>query len=188
MALHAAHLIERIGRLVQAEEQSGGLPPVQWDVLRYLARANRFSRSPAVVAAYLGSTRGTVSQTLIALEAKGYVERRPSERDRRSVDLALTERGRAVLAADPLLTLADDIAATAGKGATELARALERVLTAVVERNGRKAFGLCRSCRHFGEGSGASPELRHRCGLLGLDLSDADAGQICAESARPDAA
>ena len=39
----------------------------------FIARANRFSRTPAALADYAGSTRGTISQTLIALEQKGLV-------------------------------------------------------------------------------------------------------------------
>ena len=42
-ALKAADLIERIARLMQAEEQKGPLNPAQWEALRYLAKANRFS-------------------------------------------------------------------------------------------------------------------------------------------------
>lgn len=187
-ALRSAHLLERIGRLVQSEEQTGGLPPVQWDVLRYLSRANRFSRTPAIVAEYLGSTRGTVSQTLMALESKGYVERRPSERDRRSIDLALTEEGRKRLEDDPLLRLASDIAAALGERSAEMAHALENVLAAIIDRNGRKAFAACRTCRYFEEEREAAPERRHRCGLIGVPLSDQDASEICAESERSDRA
>lgn len=76
-ALKAADLIERIARLMQAEEQKGPLNPAQWEALRYLAKANRFSRTPAALAEYLGSTRGTVSQTLIALEKRTALSERP---------------------------------------------------------------------------------------------------------------
>ncbi len=75
LAIEAAQLIERLDRLVRSGESGHGLNPAQWEALRYLARANRFSRNPAALADYLGSTRGTVSQTLIALEQKGHVAR-----------------------------------------------------------------------------------------------------------------
>jgi len=185
-ALRSAHLLERIGRLVQSEEQTGGLPPVQWEVLRYLSRANRFSRTPAIVAEYLGSTRGTVSQTLMVLESKGLIERHPSERDRRSIDLALTEEGRRRLEDDPLFRLATDIVGAMGDQTTELTQALESVLIAILDRNGRKAFSACRTCRHFEEGGGDPPERRHRCALINVPLSDTDADEVCAESERQD--
>ena len=72
-ALRAASLIDRLGRLMRSGEHAGDLNPAQWEALRYLARANRFSRTPAALAQYLGSTRGTVSQTLIALEDHGRI-------------------------------------------------------------------------------------------------------------------
>ena len=50
-----AALIERIGRLLSTDAHAGGLLPVQWEALRY--RANRFSRTPAALTAYLGLTR-----------------------------------------------------------------------------------------------------------------------------------
>jgi len=75
-AEHIAALIERIGRLLSTDAHAAGLLPVQWEVLRYLRRANRFSRTPAALTAYLGLTKGTVSQTLRALEGRGLVRKR----------------------------------------------------------------------------------------------------------------
>ena len=74
-ALAVANLLERISRLTRTEEQIGDLYPAQWAALRYLTRANRFSRTPMALTRYLGTTRGTMSQTIIALERKGYLER-----------------------------------------------------------------------------------------------------------------
>lgn len=63
-------LLERIGRVLQNDGHSEGLKPTQWEALRYFARANRFSRSPSALTAYLGMTKGTVSQTVGALEKR----------------------------------------------------------------------------------------------------------------------
>ena len=64
----ALELMERLSRLVGQTGHAHGMKPAQWDALRYLARANRFSRTPGALTAYLGATKGTVSQTVIALE------------------------------------------------------------------------------------------------------------------------
>ena len=66
-----AALMDRLSRAMQRAQYAGGLNPAQWEALRYIARANRYSRSPSAVAEYLGATKGTVSQTLKALEHKG---------------------------------------------------------------------------------------------------------------------
>jgi len=180
-ALEAARLIDRIERLARGGVPVHGLNPAQWEALRYLSRANRFSRTPAGLAAYLGSTRGTVSQTLIALEQKGFVARQVNGRDRRSVALGLTAEGREALGADPLLGIARDIAATLGEDAGTVAGMLRRALGATIRRNGGRPFGLCRTCRHFRRDAGPSLGGPHFCALLKEPLSEADEGEICFE-------
>ena len=98
-----AALIERIGRLLSTDAHAGGLLPVQWEALRYLGRANRFSRTPAALTAYLGLTKGTVSQTVHALEARGLVTKQVDPVDRRGRRLSLSPAGRTLLMRDPLV-------------------------------------------------------------------------------------
>ena len=100
--LRIAELVDRLGRVAQGLQYASGLNPAQWVALRFIARANRFSRSPGAIACYLGATRGTVSQTLIALESKGYIARSRCPNDRRAVTIELTDAGRALIAEDPL--------------------------------------------------------------------------------------
>ena len=180
-AIEAAHLIDRLDRLTRSGANIDGLNPAQWEALRYLARANRFSRTPAALADYLGSTRGTVSQTLIALEQKGFVGRMQSTRDKRSIDLELTPQGATTLKDDPLMALAGDLSASAGRNIGSLADTLRAVLHRAVARNDGKAFGACHTCRHFLRDAAASSRTPHRCGLLDEPLSEADSQAICME-------
>lgn len=180
-ALEAARLIDRIERLARGGVLVRGLNPAQWDALRYLSRANRFSRTPAGLAAYLGSTRGTVSQTLIALEEKGFVRKRPSARDRRSVELGLTEEGAAALGDDPLLLIARDVAEATGGDASAAVLLLRRTLRAAIRRNGGRPFGLCHTCRYFRAGGDPAGLGPHYCTLLKEPLSQADSADICLE-------
>jgi hypothetical protein len=56
---------------------------------------------------------------------------------------------------------------------------LEGVLRAAVRRNGGRPFGVCRTCRHFGDDpAGTGP---HYCALLRESLSEIDSGHICVE-------
>jgi DNA-binding MarR family transcriptional regulator len=93
--------LERLTRLIRADEHTGDLNPAQWSALRYLSRCNRFSNAPAALTRYLGATKGTVSQTLIALERKGLIEKSVRPGEARSVILSLTEEGEKRLLADP---------------------------------------------------------------------------------------
>ena len=128
-----AALIERIGRLLSTDAHAGGLLPVQWEALRYLGRANRFSRTPAALTAYLGLTKGTVSQTVHALEARGLVTKQVDPADRRGRRLTLSPAGRTLLGRDPL---AATVAATRSLSGPQPsgARARARIDTVLAPR------------------------------------------------------
>jgi DNA-binding MarR family transcriptional regulator len=180
-AIEAAHLIDRLDRLARSGEAASELNPAQWEALRFIARANRFSRTPAALAEYLGSTRGTVSQTLIALEQKGHVTREQSARDRRSVVLGLTRAGELALKEDPILALAADLAKLAPSKLDTVIEALREALHALITRNAGRAFGACYTCRHFRRGGHAGRGMPHHCALLDEPLSEADSRAICVE-------
>lgn len=180
LAIEAAQLIDRLDRFTRSGEVRHGLSPAQWEALRYLSRANRFSRTPAALADYLGTTRGTVSQSLISLEEKGHIARTQSSRDKRSVDLSLTSQGHAALAEDPLVRLAADIAASRSADLASVVTLLRDALVRAVARDGAKPFGVCRTCRHFEATSGSRGGYA-RCALLDEPLSKDDSLAICAE-------
>ncbi len=172
-------LLERLSRILQNEAHAGGLKPTQWEALRYLARANRFSRSPSAVTAYLGMTKGTVSQTLNALERKGLVRKKSDPADRRNLRIDLTARGAALLERDPV----DGLMAAAGKLSArerrDLSAGLEKTLRAALRRRGGRPFGVCKTCRFFRRN--AKDGSPHRCGLLEVPLSAEDGEKICVE-------
>jgi DNA-binding MarR family transcriptional regulator len=180
-ALDAARLIDRLERLARSGEPASGINAAQWEALRYFARANRFSRTPAALAAYLASTRGTISRTLAALESKGYLKRASSPRDGRSIDFRLTDKGLEALERDPLLQLAEDIELALGQEAARLRGDLALALRAAVARNHGRAFGVCGSCRYFLAQTQTGSAAPHRCTLLDEPLSEADSRQICVE-------
>ena len=112
--------LERLTRLIRAGEHGGGLNPAQWSALRYLARCNRFSNSPAALTRYLGATKGTVSQTLIALERKGLIAKSARPGEARSLVLTLTPAGEKLLADDPWSVLDTLLDQAGGKGRKKL--------------------------------------------------------------------
>lgn len=176
---HIANLLERISRLLINDHHTHGLKPVQWEALRYLARANRFSCTPGAVGQFLGLTKGTVSQTLSALERKQLIRKTADQRDKRSVNLELTAAGRALIQDDPLhaLTVAIDALSPARK--TQLASALESLLQRQLDERSGRAFGQCRNCRFCERDSEGATGFR--CGLLDTPLSFEDTERICVE-------
>ena len=93
--------LARLARLMRAAEHEIGLNPAQWEALRFLARCNKSSNSPIALTRYLGATKGTISQTVIALVKKGLVEKTNRKGERRSVALTVTGEGYELLQEDP---------------------------------------------------------------------------------------
>lgn len=169
-------LFERIGRILQNDAHRHGLKPTQWEALRFLARANRFSRNPGALTAYLGMTKGTVSQTLLALQKKELITKSADQKDKRAVKLSLTRQGRKLLETDPLQAIDETLDTDIESG---LRQALAKTLLSMLEQRGGRPFGLCRTCIHFrADDSRGQP---HFCGLLRESLSPEDSNSICVE-------
>ncbi len=181
-SLTIADTLERLARLAHSVQFAGELTPTQWDVLRFLGRANRYSNNPRSVTAFLGATKGTVSQTLIGLENKGLLERRQDPSHGRRVQLHLTKSGRRVLEKDPLVQMVQAAEALSGEKQDALADGLTSMLLAWQRANDRQTFGVCRTCKFF-KPNDAPNEAGgpHRCGLTLEPLNDEDGGRICAE-------
>ncbi len=174
--------MERLARLVRAAEHDDDLNPAQWEALRYLNRANRYSNSPGALTLYLGATKGTISQTLMALERKGYISKQARDGEKRSIALALTPKGASTLLRDPWKRLADAAGGLGNKTRRRLAKGLDELLEAELTRGAHKSFGHCASCRFFREKGrdkdGGGP---HQCMLFEAPLSVSDAQKICVE-------
>jgi DNA-binding MarR family transcriptional regulator len=173
-------LVDRVGRATRAIQFSCGLSPAQWEALRYVAQANRYSRNPSALANFLGATKGTISQTLIALEEKGHLRRVRGAPDRRAVRLDLTASGEALLARDPLLCLERAAEALPAEQRTALTGGLNQLLRDLQLRCGSSSFGVCEQCHLFGAES-AVDEMSgpHRCGLTGEPIREIESQQIC---------
>ena len=172
--------LERLVRLLRAEGHAGGLNPAQWEALRYLSRANRFSNSPIALTAYLDATKGTVSQTVMALERKGLIAKGPREGEKRSIALSLTDAGRASLSADPLNDLVPALDAVGAKGRRRMARAADEIIAAESSRRSLESFGSCPSCRFYREKSGEHPS----CMYFEQELTTEDIKRLCVAHVR----
>lgn len=173
-------LLERLSSLTRVWFREhpllADLQPIQLSALMYLARCNRYSNTPLAVTEYLGLTKGTVSQSLKALEAKGYLIKVQDVRDKRSVHLQLTASARelidAVMPPDFLVAAAQRMGARAG----DLEGLLLELLRTIQRGEDVPGFGLCRTCRfHQPTASGAF------CKLTDEPLEAVEVELICRE-------
>ena len=182
-ARETAELLLLMGRFVQAEGYHGGLSPAQWMALRFFARANSFSRTPSAFAEFQATTRGTASQAIKALEAGGYVVRRQSPADGRSVSLHLTKKGNKALARDPFEVLVAAVDSLDADEKTAMHDALHRVLTTVAASGAHRHFGVCQDCAHLGGetccSSTSATRSALKCLLFGVPIEPEDASLLC---------
>lgn len=174
---HIRDLINRLARLDSAQGWTGDLNPTQLAMLSYLGQANRFSRSPSHVAEYLGTTRGTTTQSLKSLHQKGYVTERRSEVDKRVISYELTETGREILRRPAPLQKA--LSSFSTKERQTFQQLLQSALLDVLARNKGREFGLCKTCQHHLDSNNGP-----YCALLDVELTREEAGQICHEQER----
>ncbi|ETK19152.1 MarR family transcriptional regulator [Pseudomonas sp. FH4] len=157
------------------------LQPIQLSALMYLARCNRYSNTPLGVTDYLGLTKGTVSQSLKALEAKGLIVKTQDAHDKRSVHLQLTDTARSLLDAllPPHFLAAGE--ARMGVRGLQLETLLGELLREVQRSADVPSFGLCSTCR-FHQQVNNQPF----CGLTQEPLAPSDAALICREHQTPE--
>lgn len=170
-------LVERLAHLLREELRAvataHGLALAQLEVLRYLASANRFSDTVSALVDYLGATKGTLSQTVSALERKGLIARFPDAEDRRVQHCRMTEAGEEVVRASQATAVLRGVALD-----DDLAERLEGLLRDLLRARGGRAFGVCSTCVHH-----RLTEQGRRCALLGVALTEEDVTRICAEHA-----
>ncbi len=179
----AADLIVHLARLARARDDrpdNATLPRLsaaQWAALRYMARANAFSRTPSAFARYHGTTRGTASQTIKSLVAAGFLVSSRDERDRRSVRFSLTTAGEALLADDGAYSLVEAVSALPGGQREMLIDAMRRIIGEIASRHGEPCFGCCHDCRHLREGA----DCPNFCEQVGAPVKLEDQHLLCAD-------
>lgn len=177
-----ADLVAHLGRLAYSFGFTEGLTPAQWTALRYLSRANRFSRTVSAFAEFHVTTRGTASQTINGLVDRSYLRRTRSATDGRSARLDLTEKARDVLERDPLQVLVRAVSGVSPVARANLATNLERLVGEVAHESGRRRFGSCSACRHREGGERCLDGTGFcTCRLLGETLDVTETKQLCVQ-------
>ena len=152
-ALLLHEYIERISRLLDSETRLVGaehnLQPIQLNALHFLNRSNRYSNTVQGVTEYLGLTKGTVSQTLTALESKGFIQKTADKKDGRVVHLNVTRAGQKLLGKSmPSPAAQRACEQLQDQDQKQLMKHLKQFLTAMQKLNGMNAFGICKTCRY----------------------------------------
>lgn len=175
-------LVDRLSRIAHSLQFAEGLNPAQWEALRFVARANRNSCSPGTLSEFMGSTKGTVSQTLKALENKGLINRSRKPEDRRAVDITVTPAGLALVEKDPLGQIHDALSPCSEVEQLGVVAGLERLVGIVQKQQNIPEFGPCLNCTHYKpEACSETNSVGCRCGVSGELFSSFELEKICAD-------
>jgi len=167
--------LERLNSLFKSELRQAvsveNIQAVHFEILRYLSICNHYSNTAQALVKYLGQTKGSISQSLKLMEKSGYIERKPSIKDKRIFELFLTKEGDSLYqkVSKKLVLGCDDN--------PEMVEAIKSLLTQWQGMNGKSGFGQCKSCRY-------NMQLKSgefQCGLTGEPLSNLDILNICRE-------
>ncbi len=122
--------------------------------LRFLGRANRFSRTPSALAGFIGATRATASQIVKTLESKSFLVRKPSHEDKRSVVLHVTTLGEKCLNQyDPINHVVNAVTALGTDECVKLRDSLREILNHLDAAHQRLDASICRDCMFLAERS-----------------------------------
>ena len=154
LAREAVELLVQAARAWYFEGDRHGLRDREWMALRFLGRANRFSRTPSALAGFIGATRATASQIVKTLENKSFLIRKPSHEDKRSVVLCVTSQGEKCLAQhDPINHVLNAVATLGVEECIGLRDSLREVLNHLDVAQDRVNASICRDCIFLAERS-----------------------------------
>lgn len=182
LAREAIELLGQMARILWFEGTKHGLRDREWMALRFLSRANRFSRTPSALASYVGTTRGTASFIIGELERLGYIERKRSATDKRSVLLSVTQQGKKFLVRDPTGVLLEAIAVLDDEAKMRFRDTLRHVLDQADAAEQRHHTDVCKRCIFLREDR-ASPDgkaaAEFSCRLFRAPIAETEVDLLC---------
>jgi MarR family transcriptional repressor of emrRAB len=150
LAREAVELLIQAARAWYFDGDRHGLRDREWMALRFLGRANRFSRTPSALAGFIGATRATASQIVKTLEEKSYLVRKPSHEDKRSVVLCVTSQGEKCLSQhDPINHVLNAVTALGPEEYIRLRDSMKEILNHLDAAHQRAS--ICRDCMFLAE-------------------------------------
>ena len=161
--------LSRVGMAMRIDEwnraKASGLNPTQLAILTLLDGRGSDGLGVREIAAHLGVSQPTATDSINALERKAYLEKRPEASDRRAVRVVPTAAGLAVLAASDT---GDGLAAEALGALDEheqeaLLLTLVKMIRHLQMAEAIPVQRMCVTCRHFVPFAHADAARPHHC-------------------------
>jgi DNA-binding MarR family transcriptional regulator len=162
----------------QAAASEHGLTPLQIEILATVAAGPPPEPLVGLLARELGVTQPTVTDAVHSLVAKGLLQRRADEADRRRSILSLTHQGSTVVGrvASAERRIVEAVAGAAPADQEAAVVVLLGLIARFVDAGIIEVARTCMTCRYHELAAG-----RHHCALLGVDLVPATLRVNCPE-------
>ncbi len=117
-------LLERFVSDIYPAKHSSAIQPLQWSIMRYLARMPVERCEVRWIAQFQGLTRAPVTRAIATLEVRQLVSQQISGEDARTKSVALTKRGIETLSNDPILLAAKRVQALSQNDQDQFVRSI----------------------------------------------------------------
>lgn len=184
--------LKRVAAVMRSDEwgaaQMLGLTVTQLQILSLLAgrqgdRTGGGGMGVGEIAAHLGVTQPTASDSLSALQRKDYVARTTDAADRRAARMAITASGRAVLreAGKAGSATVKALSRLSEAEQEDLLAALVKVIGSLQEADAIPLQRLCATCKYFRPNIHAESSAPHHCDFVNAAIGRRDLRIDCRE-------
>jgi DNA-binding MarR family transcriptional regulator len=179
--------LSRLSAVLRSDQwgvaQVHGVNPAQLAALALLARRPQEGCALKEIAAHLGVSQPTATDTVLALQQKHLVSKSASQEDRRSVRIVITQQGKTLLrrAAQGEGHTAEALAALSPSEQADLLLLLVKLIRQLQLMGAIPAQRMCSSCRHFRPHVHAGSDHPHHCDFVNAAFGDRDIRLDCGD-------
>lgn len=184
--------LERLAMVLRVDEWSRakatGLNPTQLAILGLLEGRGENGLGVKEIAAHLGVSQPTATDSINALERKGCVAKQPGVADKRAVHVAVTAGGLAILRqANRKESLAEQAVAALADGEREdLLLTLIKMIRHLQQTGAIPLQRMCVSCRYFVPFAHADDARPHHCKFVDAAFGQRELRIDCRDHAKAD--
>jgi DNA-binding MarR family transcriptional regulator len=181
--------LERIANVMRSDRRSASdkspLNPTQTQILDFLASQRDPGARVNAIAAHLRVSQPTTTDSIIALEKKGFLTRRADSNDRRAILVALTEagRGRAREIGSRLTATERAIAALSESEQSALLALLVALIRNLQSTGAISPQRMCVTCKYFRPYAHREPDAPHHCAYVDAAFGSSALRLDCGEHA-----
>jgi DNA-binding MarR family transcriptional regulator len=170
--------LERVGSVLRSERWSAttelGLNPTQANILAFLAGRKTEAIRVKDIAAQLGVSQPTATDSIAALERKELVEKTAAAGDARSVGVKITQQGRKILKAIGMAASAteESLEQLAPDEKAELLLVLMKLIRGLQLKAAIPVQRMCVTCKHFRPNTYSDALKPHHCAFVNAAFGD----------------